>query len=166
MAPRRSCGCWSWQGPARCCLTVQLAVLIIVMLAIVTVSYRQTIKAYPMGASSYIVASDNLGDRAGILAASALLIGYTVTVAVSVSAGVAAMTSIIPQIYDYKVYISVALVALLMLGNLRGIRESGSIFMTPTYLYVVVMLVVIGMGLVQAATGQLAQFDAPQELDR
>ena len=69
-------------------LTVQLAVLIIVMLAIVTVSYRQTIKAYPMGASSYIVASDNLGDRAGILAASALLIGYTVTVAVSVSAGV------------------------------------------------------------------------------
>ena len=132
------------------------------MLAIVTVSYRQTIKAYPMGASSYIVASDNLGDRAGILAASALLIGYTVTVAVSVSAGVAAMTSIIPQIYDYKVYISVALVALLMLGNLRGIRESGAIFMTPTYLYVVVMLGVIGMGLVQAATGKLAQFDAPQ----
>ena len=79
-------------------LTVQLAALIIVMLAIVTVSYRQTIKAYPMGASSYIVASDNLGDRAGILAASALLIGYTVTVAVSVSAGVAAMTSIIPQL--------------------------------------------------------------------
>ena len=149
-------------GTGALLLTVQLAVLIIVMLAIVTVSYRQTIKAYPMGASSYIVASDNLGDRAGILAASALLIGYTVTVAVSVSAGVAAMTSIIPQIYDYKVYISVALVALLMLGNLRGIRESGSIFMTPTYLYVVVMLVVIGMGLVQAATGQLAQFDAPQ----
>ena len=136
------------------------------MLAIVTVSYRQTIKAYPMGASSYIVASDNLGDRAGILAASALLIGYTVTVAVSVSAGVAAMTSIIPQIYDYRVWISVALVALLMLGNLRGIRESGSIFMTPTYLYVVVMLGVIAVGLVQAATGQLAPFDAPQALDR
>jgi amino acid transporter len=150
-------------GTAALFLTVQLAVLIIVMLAIVTVSYRQTIKAYPMGASSYIVASDNLGDRAGILAASALLIGYTVTVAVSVSAGVAAMTSIIPQLFDWKVYISVALVALLMLGNLRGIRESGSIFMTPTYLYVVVMLVVIAMGLVQAATGQLAQFDAPPE---
>jgi amino acid transporter len=149
-------------GTGALLLTVQLAVLIIVMLAIVTVSYRQTIKAYPMGASSYIVASDNLGDRAGILAASALLIGYTVTVAVSVSAGVAAMTSIIPQIYDYRVWISVALVALLMLGNLRGIRESGSLFMTPTYLYVVVMLGVIAVGLVQAATGQLAQFDAPQ----
>jgi amino acid transporter len=143
-------------------LAPQLAVLIIVMLAIVTVSYRQTIKAYPMGASSYIVASDNLGDRAGILAASALLIGYTVTVAVSVSAGVAAMTSIIPELFDWKVVISCALVALLMLGNLRGIRESGSIFMTPTYLYVVVMLVVIGMGLVQAASGQLPQFAAPQ----
>ena len=148
-------------GIASLFLTVQLAVLIIVMLAIVTVSYRQTIKAYPMGASSYIVASDNLGDRAGILAASALLIGYTVTVAVSVSAGVAAMTSIIPQIYDYRVWISVALVALLMLGNLRGIRESGSIFMTPTYLYIVVMLGVIAWGLVQVATGTLATFEPP-----
>jgi amino acid transporter len=142
-------------------LTVQLAALIIVMLAIVTISYRQTIKAYPMGASSYIVASDNLGDRAGILAASALLIGYVVTVAVSVSAGVAAMTSIIPEIYDYRVYISVALVALLTLGNLRGIRESGTIFMAPTYLYIVVMLGVIGWGLTQAASGTLQPFQAP-----
>ena len=148
-------------GVASLFLTVQLAALIIVMLAIVTVSYRQTIKAYPMGASSYIVASDNLGDRAGIVAASALLIGYTVTVAVSVSAGVLAMTSIIPQLDDYKVYLAVALVALLMLGNLRGIRESGAIFMTPTYLYIVVMLGVIGWGLVQAATGTLVPFEAP-----
>ena len=148
-------------GVASLFLSVQLAALIIVMLAIVTVSYRQTIKAYPMGASSYIVASDNLGDRAGIVAASALLIGYTVTVAVSVSAGVLAMTSIIPQLDDYKVPISVALVALLMLGNLRGIRESGAIFMTPTYLYIAVMLGVIGWGLVQALTGTLAQFQPP-----
>jgi amino acid transporter len=148
-------------GVASLFLTVQLAALIIVMLAIVTVSYRQTIKAYPMGASSYIVASDNLGDRAGIVAASALLIGYTVTVAVSVSAGVLAMTSIIPQLDDYKVYLAVALVALLMLGNLRGIRESGAIFMTPTYLYIVVMLGVIGWGLVQSATGTLVPFEAP-----
>jgi amino acid transporter len=148
-------------GVASLFLTVQLAALIIVMLAIVTVSYRQTIKAYPMGASSYIVASDNLGDRAGILAASALLIGYTVTVAVSVSAGVLAMTSIIPALFEYRVYISVALVALLMLGNLRGIRESGAIFMTPTYLYIVVMLGVIGWGLVQAVTGTLTEFQTP-----
>ena len=93
-----------------------------------------------MGASSYIVASDNLGSRFGVLAASALLIGYVVTVAVSVSAGVAAMTSLLPEIYDDRVWISVALVLLIMLGNLRGIRESGTIFMVPTYAYIVVML--------------------------
>jgi len=143
-------------------LTVPLAALIIVMLAIVTMSYRQTIKAYPMGASSYIVASDNLGDRAGILAASALLIGYVVTVAVSVSAGVAAMTSIIPELFDFRVYIGVVLVGLLMLGNLRGIRESGSIFSAPTYLYIVVMLGVIGVGLWQSFLGGgLPPFEAP-----
>ncbi|MGZ8475146.1 MAG: amino acid permease, partial [Candidatus Limnocylindria bacterium] len=105
-------------------LTLPLAGLITVMLAIVTVSYRQTIKAYPNGASSYIVASDNLGSVAGVLAAAALLIGYVVTVAVSVSAGVAALTSILPDLYAQRVLISVGLVVLLMLGNLRGIRES------------------------------------------
>jgi amino acid transporter len=148
-------------GAGALSLTVPLAGLIIVMLAIVTVSYRQTIKAYPMGASSYIVASDNLGDRAGILAASALLIGYIVTVAVSVSAGVAAMSSIIPELYDWRVSIGVAMVALLTLGNLRGIRESGSIFMAPTYLYIVVMLGIIGWGLARSLAGDLPRFEAP-----
>ena len=90
--------------------TLTLAVLIIVMLAIVTISYRQTIKAYPKGASSYIVAGDNLGDVAGILAASALLIGYVVTVAVSISAGVAAITSIVPELYEYRVPVGVVAV--------------------------------------------------------
>jgi amino acid transporter len=142
-------------------MTVQLAALIIVMLAIVTISYRQTIKAYPMGASSYIVASDNLGDRAGILAASALLIGYVVTVAVSVSAGVAAMTSILPDLHDWKVAITVAMVVLLTLGNLRGIRESGSIFAAPTYLYIVVMLGIIGWGMARSLSGELPSFDVP-----
>jgi amino acid transporter len=154
-------------GAGALSLTVPLAALIIAMLAIVTMSYRQTIKAYPMGASSYIVASDNLGDRAGILAASALLIGYVVTVAVSVSAGVAAMTSIIPELFDYRVWIGVAMVGLLMIGNLRGIRESGSIFMTPTYLYIVVMLGVIGVGLWQAFPGGgLPPFVAPAGWER
>jgi amino acid transporter len=148
-------------GAGALLLTWQLAAVIIVMLAIVTISYRQTIKAYPMGASSYIVASDNLGDLMGILAASALLIGYVVTVAVSVSAGVAAMTSIVPELFDGKVWISAALVALLMLGNLRGIRESGSIFMAPTYLYVVVMLGIVGWGLARSLSGDLGRFDAP-----
>ncbi|HYM53585.1 MAG TPA: APC family permease [Candidatus Dormibacteraeota bacterium] len=152
----------AFAGAGALSLTVPLAALIIAMLAIVTMSYRQTIKAYPAGASSYIVASDNLGDRAGVLAASALLIGYVVTVAVSVSAGVAAMTSIIPEIFPHRVWIGVIMVALLTLGNLRGIRESGSIFMAPTYLYIVVMLGIIGVGLWQAFPGGgLPPFVAP-----
>ena len=143
-------------------LTLPLAALIIVMLAIVTISYRQTIRAYPQGASSYIVASDNLGDRAGILAASALLIGYVVTVAVSVSAGVAAMTSIMPEIYPARVVIGVALVALLMLGNLRGIRESGTIFMAPTYLYIVLMLGIMAYGVGLSISGGLQPYQVPE----
>jgi len=150
-------------GAGALTLTLPIAGLIIGMLAIVTMSYRQTIKAYPLGASSYIVASDNLGDRAGVLAASALLIGYVVTVAVSVSAGVAAMTSILPGLYDYRVYVSVAMVVLLTLGNLRGIRESGSIFMAPTYLYIVTMLGIIGYALVRNVLGDLPPYTPPQE---
>ena len=148
-------------GAGALALTLPLAGLIVIMLAIVTVSYRQTIKAYPQGASSYIVASDNLGARMGVLAAAALLIGYVVTVAVSVSAGVAAMTSILPGIYDQRVVISILLVALLMLGNLRGIRESGTIFMIPTYAYIVVMLAIIGYGVVQTAMGNVPDFVPP-----
>ena len=153
----------AFAGAGALALTLPLASLIIVMLAIVTMSYRQTIKAYPKGASSYIVASDNLGSTMGILAAAALLIGYVVTVAVSVSAGVAALTSIAPQLYPERVPIAVGAVALLMLGNLRGIRESGTIFMAPTYLYVTVMLGVIGIGIARSLLGDLDRFVAPQE---
>ena len=145
-------------------LTLPLAGLITVMLAIVTVSYRQTIKAYPNGASSYIVASDNLGSVMGVLAAAALLIGYVVTVAVSVSAGVAALTSIpeLSGMFDHRVLISVLLVVLLMLGNLRGIRESGTIFMIPTYFYIVVMLGIIAYGVVQTLSGSVAEYVPPE----
>jgi amino acid transporter len=151
----------AFAGAGALALTIPLAGLIIIMLAIVTLSYRQTIKAYPQGASSYIVASDNLGDRAGVLAASALLIGYVVTVAVSVSAGVAAMTSIVPDLYPYRVAVSVTMVVLLTLGNLRGIRESGSIFMAPTYLYIVTMLGILAYALLRSFTGDLPPYTPP-----
>ena len=151
----------AFAGAGALSLTLPIAGLIIAMLAIVTMSYRQTIKAYPLGASSYIVASDNLGDRAGVLAASALLIGYVVTVAVSVSAGVAALTSIVPELYPFRVYISVGMVVLLTLGNLRGIRESGSIFMAPTYLYIVTMLAILGFALVRNLAGDLPPYTPP-----
>jgi amino acid transporter len=144
-------------------LTLPLAGLIVLMLLIVTASYRQTIRAYPNGASSYIVASDNLGDRLGVLAAAALLIGYVVTVAVSISAGVAALTSIMPALFPIKVELTVGLVALLMIGNLRGIRESGSIFMAPTYLYLAVMLSLLALGLFRFATGDLPAYVPPPD---
>jgi amino acid transporter len=153
----------AFAGAGALALTIPLAGLIIIMLAIVTLSYRQTIKAYPQGASSYIVASDNLGDVIGIVAASALLIGYVVTVAVSVSAGVSAMSSIVPEVHPYRVVISVGLVGLLMIGNLRGIRESGTIFMAPTYLYIVVMLGIIGYGLALSVSGQMPTYVPPAD---
>jgi len=143
-------------------LVMPLTLVIAVILAIVATSYRQTIKAYPQGASSYIVASDNLGDLAGLVAASALLIDYVLTVAVSVSAGVAAITSIAPSLFPERVLISVLIVLILMLGNLRGIRESGSIFMAPTYLYLIGMIGLIGWGLArQFVFGDLGTFTAP-----
>ncbi len=148
-------------GAGALTLTLPLAALITVMLAIVTLSYRQTIRAYPHGASSYIVASDNLGSTMGVLAAAALLIGYVVTVAVSVSAGVAALTSIVPELYPERVLIGIAVVVLLMLGNLRGIRESGTIFMVPTYAYIGIMLSIIAYGVVRTALGTVPPFQAP-----
>lgn len=148
-------------GTGALSLTLPLAGLITIMLAIVTISYRQTIKAYPHGASSYLVASDNLGATMGVLAAAALLIGYVVTVAVSVSAGVAAITSIVPELFRWKVYLGVGLVLVLMLGNLRGIRESGTIFMVPTYAYMAVMLAIIGYGVIRVVTGTVEPFEAP-----
>ncbi len=148
-------------GAGALSLTLPLAGLITLMLAVVTISYRQTIKAYPNGASSYIVASDNLGSIMGVLAAAALLIGYVVTVAVSVSAGVMALTSILPELYEFRVYASVLLVVVLMLGNLRGIRESGTIFMIPTYFYIVIMLGIIVYGVARTVAGDVPAYAAP-----
>ena len=148
-------------GVGALALTLPLTVVIVVVLAIVATSYRQTIRAYPNGASAYLVASDTLGARAGLVAAGALLIDYTLTVAVSISAAVAAITSIVPELFPERVLIAVALVAVLALGNLRGVRESGTLFMAPTYLYVVVVLGVIGLGLARYLGGDLPAYEAP-----
>ena len=143
-------------------LVMPITLVIAAILAIVATSYRQTIKAYPEGASSYIVASDNLGPVSGLVAASALLIDYVLTVAVSVSAGVAAITSVAPGLFPDRVAIAIGIVVILMLGNLRGIRESGSIFMAPTYLYIVSIAGLIGWGLFRAfALHDLGTFSAP-----
>jgi amino acid transporter len=151
-------------GIASFSLVMPITLVIALILAIVATSYRQTIKAYPNGASSYIVASDNLGTFAGLVAAAALLIDYVLTVAVSVSAGVAAVTSIVPALFDERVILAVAIVALLMLGNLRGIRESGTIFMTPTYLYIFAVGGIIAWGLFRSLVlHDLGTFQAPAD---
>jgi amino acid transporter len=133
-------------------LASPIGAAIAVVIAIVIYSYRQTILAYPQGASDYIVAKDNIGTLAGLTAGGALLIDYTLTVAVSVSAGVAAITSAVPVLFPYRVTLCVAAIALISLGNLRGLRESGRLFALPSYLFVAGFGVLIGVGLARYAT--------------
>jgi amino acid transporter len=142
-------------GAAALQYTTPIAIAITVLLAIVGTSYRQTIKAYPHGGGSYIVTKDNLGSWPALVAASALLIGYVLTVAVSVSAGVAALTSAVPLLLPYVAEIAVGLVAFLTIVNLRGVRESAAIFAAPTYLFIgaALLMIVLGIGRVIVGAG-------------
>jgi amino acid transporter len=142
-------------------LTLPISGVIVLLLAIVVVSYRQTIRAYPSGGGSYIVASDNLGMLAGLTAASALLVDYVLTVSVSIASGVAQITSLVPDWLPYDVPIAVAAVMLIVLANLRGIRESGSIFAIPTYVFVGLMYVLIGYGLYRLFLGGGMTYEPP-----
>jgi amino acid transporter len=136
-----------------------ISVLIALLIVIVTASYRQTIRAYPSGGGAYVVALENLGRRAGLTAGAALLVDYVLTVSVSVAAGVAAVTSAIPELNDVRVPIGVAVIALITLGNLRGIREAGTLFAVPTYFFIFSMSSVIVIGFVRVLVG-----DAPGTL--
>jgi amino acid transporter len=116
--------------------SIPIGIAIALLIAIVVSSYRQTIHCYPQGGGAYIVAKDNLGTYAGLVAGAALLIDYVLTVAVSVAAGVAAITSAFPALFDHRVALGVLFIALITTANLRGIRESGKLFAVPTYLFV------------------------------
>ncbi len=134
--------------------SLPIAGAIILLLLIVGASYRQTITAYPNGGGSYIVSKENLGAMPwGLTAAAALLVDYVLTVSVSVAAGVAALTSAFPDLAPYTVPIGVAFIALITIGNLRGIRESGNIFALPTYVFILSIAALIGVGLVKLAIG-------------
>ena len=148
-------------GAGTLALTLPITGVIVLVLAIVVTSYRQTIAAYPSGGGSYIVASDNLGVLPGLTAAAALLTDYVLTVAVSVAAGVAALTSIIPELFNARVEIGMGIVILIALVNLRGIRESGLVFSVPTYVYLVSIFAVLGIGLFRYATGTMPEYHAP-----
>ncbi|MBD2608376.1 APC family permease [Scytonema hofmannii FACHB-248] len=135
-------------------LSVPIAVAIIALLGIVILSYRQTIRAYPKGGGSYIVARENLGLYPGLVAGGSLMIDYILTVTVSVSAGTAALTSLVPALLPHTVSLCLIFIFLLTLANLRGVKESGNIFMAPTYAFIVSIFVLIALGLFKQATGQ------------
>ena len=124
-----------------------ISIAIAALLVVVAFSYRQTIKAYPSGGGAYIVAKENLGDFPGLVAGGALLIDYVLTVAVSISAGTAAITSAFPQVMPYKLVLAVGLVLVLAVMNLRGIKESGAIFAGPTFFFVIMLGITIVAGL-------------------
>lgn len=132
-----------------------IAVAIIALLMIVMLSYRQTIKAYPKGGGSYIVARENLGLYPGLIAAASLMIDYILTVTVSVSAGTAALTAAIPALHSWTIDLCLCFSFLLMLANLRGVKESGRIFMIPTYAFIGGIFVLIAVGIYRLSTGYI-----------
>src|SRR6476661_2555857 len=140
---------------------VPISLVIATLLAIVAFSYRQTIHAYPTGGGAYIVAKENIGATAGLIAAASLLVDYTLTVAVSISAGVLAITSAFPELEPYRVEMCLGFLAILTIGNLRGIRESGNIFAVPTYFFVVSIALLLAAGLYRYVTGGIVPVDVP-----
>ena len=136
---------------------VPISLVVIALLVIVTASYRQTLYAYPSGGGSYIVSRENLGTGPSLVAAAALMVDYTLTVSVSIAAGVAAITSAVAGLRGHEVALALALLGVIVLANLRGVRESGRLFAPPTYLYVTMMTLLVVSGLIGVATGDLGR---------
>ena len=128
-------------------IVVPISIAIVILLAIVTISYEQTIHAYPDGGGAYIVARDNLGELPALVAGASLLTDYILTVSVSIASGVAQITSAFPALHDYRVVLSVIFILFVMLMNLRGVKESGTAFAIPTYFFIVLMFTAVGTGL-------------------
>jgi amino acid transporter len=138
-------------------LVLPISMAIAALLAIVVLSYRQTVRAYETSGGAYVVARDNLGRLPSLVAAAALLVDYVLTVAVSVTAGVLALTSALPSLEPHKVAISLGFVLLLTVANLRGVRESGILFALPTYAFVAAMYVLVGTGVAKCWAGACPQ---------
>ena len=141
-----------------------ISLAIVILLTIVTISYQQTIHAYPSGGGAYIVSRDNLGESTAQIAGASLLMDYILTVAVSISSGVAQIVSAYPSLDHYRVEIAVAAVFLIMLINLRGVKESGTAFAVPTYFFIVVMFITVGTGMFRFFAGTLGTVIDPPVL--
>jgi amino acid transporter len=152
-------------GTAALSFVVPISVAIVVLLAIVTFSYEQTIHAYPGGGGAYIVARDNLGDLPAQVAGASLLMDYILTVAVSISSAVAQVSSAFPAVHGHAVALAVTLVALVMFVNLRGVKESGAVFAVPTFFFVAMMALTVGTALVRYLLGTLHPLSDPPPFD-
>jgi len=152
-------------GTAGLAYSMPLAIAIVALLTILTISYEQTIHAYPGGGGAYIVARDNLGELPAQTAGAALLTDYILTVAVSIASGVAQIASAFPALSPYRVELSIAMVLLVMLINLRGVKESGAIFSVPTYFFLVMAFLTVGVGLIRYSLGTLGTVTDPPPLE-
>src|SRR5271167_768062 len=153
-------------GAAGIAYILPISLSIIILLAIVYFSYRQTIEAYPTGGGSYTVARENIGPHAGLLAGAALMIDYILTAAVGISAGVGALVSAAPSLQRHTVGLCLMILLVLTIVNLRGVREVGAVFMIPTYLFIGTLLGTIGFGIAKTliAAGHPAPVVAPPQL--
>ncbi len=147
-------------------LVFPISLAIATLLAIVAISYEQTIHAYPGGGGAYIVSRDNLGELPAHMAGAALLTDYVLTVAVSIASGVAQLTSALPPLFPYRVWIGVGLVMFVMLMNLRGVKESGRLFAIPTYFFVAMMFLTVVVGLAQYLLGSLGKVVDPPPMEQ
>jgi amino acid transporter len=142
---------------------IPISIIVMVLLTVVVASYRQVIFAYPNGGGSYVVSQDNLGETPSLVAGASLLVDYVLTVAVSVSAGVAAITSAFHGLRPYRVELCLLFIALLMIMNLRGIKESGSVFAIPTYIYILALGALLAVGLSRVFFGDLGPLTPVRE---
>ncbi|MEA2468591.1 MAG: hypothetical protein QOJ57_2717, partial [Thermoleophilaceae bacterium] len=149
--PQAMLGVLLLAGSGGLSLSLPIAAAIAFLMVAVGVSYRQTIRAYPHGGGSYIVATDNLGRVPGLVAAAGLMTDYVLTVAVSVAAGIAAITSAVPSLSSETVLLGVCAIGLLLAGNLRGVRQAGSLFALPTYAFMLAVFALVAVGIGQAA---------------
>ena len=151
-------------GTSAFALVFPVSIAIFALLVIVTLSYEQTIHAYPGGGGAYIVSRDNLGEFPAQVAGAALLMDYILTVAVSMSSGVAQVVSAFPSLFPYRAWIAIVLVMAVMLINLRGVRESGTVVAVPTFFFIGAMYATVGFALFRQLTGTLGTVPAPPPL--